>query len=446
VGEFCGGVEFRHLEIERVTRAGNTFVPVAIVGAGLAGLACARTLAKAGVPARILEASDGVGGRVRTDIVDGFRLDRGFQVFFAAYPEARAALDYAALDLRAFTPGALIRAEGRFYRVLDPVRRPLAAMAGALAPIGSFRDKAKVLRFRRQVLSASVESIFSAPEQTAEAALRAFGFSDRILARFFRPLFGGIFLERELATSSRMLRFVYRMMAEGDTTLPAEGMEAIPRQLAAALPEGAVRLRARVTAIEPGAESVLLLVEGGEWLRAGVVVLATEGDAAAALSGLSPAPRPRPVTCVYFSADRAPIEEPLLLLDGEGRGPVTTLAVPSLVAPGYAPAGGHLISATVLGAHAGSDAALEACVRHQLAGWFGAAQVARWRRLAIYRIPFAQFEQTPGVLDPPERPVRLGPRLFVCGDHVENASINGAMRAGRRAAEAVLAAGGGASG
>jgi phytoene dehydrogenase-like protein len=429
-----------------VTRPGDTFVPVAIVGAGLAGLACARTLAKAGVSAAILEASDGVGGRVRTDTVEGFRLDRGFQVFFTAYPEARAALDYRALDLRAFTPGALIRAEGRFYRVLDPVRRPLAALAGLLAPIGSLRDKLNVLRFRRYALSASLHGIFSAPERMTEAALKAFGFSDRILDRFFRPLFGGIFLERDLTTSSRMLHFVYRMMAEGDTTLPADGMEAIPRQLAATLPEGAVRLRARVTAIEPGADSVLLLVEGGEWLRAGAVVLATEGDAAAELTGLFPAPRPRPVACLYFSADRAPLEEPLLVLDGEGRGPVTTLAVPSQVAPGYAPAGGHLISATVLGAPAESNAALEARVRHQLTGWFGAAQVARWRRLRIYRIPFAQFEQTPGVLDPPQRPVRLGSRLFVCGDHVENASINGAMVAGRRAAEAILAAGAGASG
>ena len=429
-----------------MTQPGDTFVPVAIVGAGLSGLACARTLAKAGVAARILEASDGVGGRVRTDVVDGCRLDRGFQVFFTAYPEARTVLDYTALDLRAFTPGALIRAEGRFYRALDPVRRPLAALAGLLAPVGSLRDKLNVLRFRRQLLSASVDAIFSAPECAADAALKAFGFSDRILDRFFRPLFGGIFLERDLATSSRMLHFVYRMMAEGDTTLPAEGMEAIPRQLASGLPEGTVRLHARVTAIEPGADSVLLLVEGGEWLRAGIVVLAAEGDAAAALTGLFSAPRPRPVSCVYFSSERAPLEQPLLVLDGEGRGPVTTLAVPSLVAPGYAPAGGHLISATVLGAPAESDAALEAQVRHQLAGWFGAAQVARWRRLRIYRIPFAQFEQTPGVLDPPQRPVRLGPRLFVCGDHVENASINGAMVAGRRAAEAILAAGAGASG
>jgi len=429
-----------------VTRAGDTFVPVAIVGAGLAGLACARTLAKARVPVTILEATDGVGGRVRTDVVDGFRLDRGFQVFFTAYPEARAVLDYGALDLRAFTPGALIRAEGLFYRALDPVRRLLAALAGVLAPIGSFRDKANVLRFRRQVLSASVESIFSAPEQTTQAALGAFGFSYRILDRFFRPLFGGIFLDPDLATSSRMLRFVYWMLAEGDTTLPAEGMEAIPRQLAAALPEGAVRLRARVTSIELGGHSALLLVEGGERLRAGVVVLATEGDAAAALTGLLPAPKPRPVTCVYFSADRAPLDEPLLVLDGERRGPVTTLAVPSRVAPGYAPAGGHLISATVLGAQGESDAALEARVRRQMGSWFDAAAVARWRRLKIYRIPFAHFEQTSGVLEPPQRPVRLRPRLFVCGDHVENASINGAMVAGRRAAEAILAAGVGASG
>jgi phytoene dehydrogenase-like protein len=379
-------------------------------------------------------------------MVEGFRLDRGFQVFFTAYPEAQALLDYGALELRLFAPGALVRIDGRFYTVMDPLRRPLAALSGLLAPVGSLRDKLNILRLRRQVLSVSVESIFAAPEQTTESVLKEAGFSDRMLDRFFRPFFGGIFLSRDLTTSSRMLRFVYRMLAAGDTALPADGMGAIPRQLAAALPEGTVRLNARVTAIEPGTDSFLILLERGEWLRAGAVVLATEGDTAAALTGELAAPRPRPVVCLYFAADRAPLGEPLLVLDGEGRGPVTTLAVPSLVAPTYAPAGGHLIAATVLGAPAESDAALEACVRSQLAAWFGTAPVARWRHLRTYRIPFAQFDQSPGVLDPPQRPVRLGPRLFVCGDHVENASINGALVAGRRAAEAILAAGVGASG
>jgi phytoene dehydrogenase-like protein len=444
VGDFRRRLKFRHLEAERVSQPGEAFVPVAIVGAGLAGLACARTLAKAGVAAAILEASDGVGGRVRTDVVEGFRLDRGFQVFFTAYPEARAVLDYAALELHAFEPGAVVRINGRFYTIMDPLRRPLPALAGLLAPVGTLWDKVNTLRLRRQVLSTSLESLFAAPEQTTEAALKEFGFSDRMLERFFRPFFGGIFLGRELTTSSRMLRFVYRMMAEGDTALPAEGMQAIPRQLAAALPEGTVRLHARVTAIEPGTDSVLVLLEGGAWLRAGSVVLATEGDTAATLTGAFPAPRPRPVACLYFAADRPPVEEALLVLDGDGHGPVTTLAVPSRVAPTYAPAGGHLISATVLGAPAESDAGLEARVRHQLAGWFGAAPVARWRHLRTYRIPFAQFDQSPGVLEPAQRPVRLGPRLFVCGDHVENASINGAMVAGRRAAEAIMAADAGA--
>ena len=417
--------------------------PVAIVGAGMAGLACARTLAQGGVAATILEASDGVGGRVRTDVVDGYRLDRGFQVFFTAYPEARAALDYGALRLRAFAPGALVRCEGRFWTVMDPLRRPLSALAGLRAPVGTLRDKARVLRLRRQVLSASLESLFAAPEQTAEAALRGLGFSDRMLDRFFRPFFGGIFLARDLTTSSRMLRFVYRMLAAGDTALPAAGMGAIPQQLAAALPPGAIRLGTRVAAVEPGADAAVLRLEGGESLRAGAVVLATEGDAAAALTRAFPPPRPRPVTCVYFAAERAPLGAPLLALDGEGRGPVTTLAVLSQVAPTYAPPGRQVISATVLGASAESDADLEGRVRGQMAGWFGAEAVARWRHLRTYRIPFAQFDQAPGVLEPARRPVRLGPRLFVCGDHVENASINGAMASGRRAAEAILAAGAG---
>ncbi|MGA1525128.1 MAG: FAD-dependent oxidoreductase, partial [Planctomycetota bacterium] len=111
--------------------------PVLVVGAGLAGLTCARALSAAGVPVRVLDAADAVGGRVRTDVVEGFRLDRGFQVLQTAYPEARRALDYGALELRPFEPGALVRVAGRFVRVVDPWRRPLGALASiALLALG----------------------------------------------------------------------------------------------------------------------------------------------------------------------------------------------------------------------------------------------------------------------------------------------------------------------
>ena len=132
---------------------------VAIVGAGLAGLACARTLARAGRACRVLEASNGVGGRVRTDTVDGFRLDRGFQVLLTAYPECRAVFDYGALDLRAFLPGADVRAGGRTSRIVDPWRDPKAALATALAPVGTLADKARIARLRFRVRRGTVADL-----------------------------------------------------------------------------------------------------------------------------------------------------------------------------------------------------------------------------------------------------------------------------------------------
>ena len=411
---------------------------VYVVGAGLAGLACARRLHAGGVAATVLEASDGVGGRVRTDQhVDGFLLDRGFQALLTAYPEACQVHDYDKLELRAFEPGALVRTGGRFVRVSDPSRRPRRALSSALAPVGSLADKARVASLRRRVLAGSLDELFARPETSTLQALAAAGFSDTIVDRFFRPLFGGVLLDPELATSSRMFEFIYRMFSAGDVALPARGMGAIAEQLADGLPPGSVRLGQRVAAVAPG--GVTLAGEGGEQLAARAVVVATDGPSAAGLLG-EPAVAPGSVAaaCLYYAADQVPIDEPLIVLDGEGRGPVNNLCVPSLVAPGYAPDGQALVSAAVIGPDASRGTGpLEPAVLEQLADWFGSSVVG-WRHLRTYRIPHAQPAQPPGALDPPERPVRVRPGLYVCGDHRDNASINGALVSGRRAAEALL--------
>src|SRR5215207_5884577 len=372
---------------------------VYVVGAGLAGLRCARRLHEKGVAATVLEASDGVGGRVRTDRVEDFLLDRGFQVLLTAYPEANDALDYRELELHPFYPGAMIRTGGKLVTVADPFRRRWDGLRTALAPVGGLGDKLNVAKLRRRVTAGSLEELFARPESTTREALAADGFSEEMVDRFFRPLFGGVLLDRELGTSSRMFEFVYRMFALGDTALPARG----------------------------------------ERLPARAVVVATDGPAASGLlGGEPPAPASVAATCLYFAADRAPVDEPVIVLDGDGQGPVNNLCVPSVVAPTYAPPGAALISATVLdrpGLPRGPD--LEAAVLGQLADWFGSGVVA-WRHLKTYHIPHAQPAQPPGTLDPPERPVRLRPGLYVCGDHRDNASINGALASGRRAADAVL--------
>ena len=407
---------------------------VIVVGAGLAGLCCAGRLAAGGVDFLILERSDDVGGRVRTDELDGFRLDRGFQILLTAYPEAREVLNYAALNLRPFYAGALVRFGGAYHRVADPWRHPVDSVRSLFGPIGGIQDKLRIARLQRHVLRGEPADLFASPDMPSQEFLRQFGFSGQIVDRFFRPFFGGVFLEPELKTSSRMLQFVFREFASGDVALPAEGMGALPRQLAGDLAPDRVRLQTEVASLE--GESVILA--GGERLRARAVVVATEGPAAAKLLKQVQPPGSHSATCLYFAAEKPPIDEPILVLNGEGQGPLNNLCVPSVVAPSYAPAGAALISASVLGPLSLPHEVLERQVQAQLGDWFG-SQVDRWTPLRTYRIPQALPIIEPRWEPGTDRPFKLLPGVYVCGDHRANPSIQGAMASGRRAAEAVLA-------
>jgi len=405
---------------------------VLIVGAGLAGLCCARELQAKGVSFRIVEASDGIGGRVRTDVVDGFLLDRGFQVLLTAYPEAKRALDYARLELKAFQPGALSWYAGRMNKLVDPWRTPGVWKEALKSEFGTLMDKLRIAWLRRRLRGTSIEEIFARPDRSTKEALQAEGFSGEMIHRFFRPFLGGILLDGELKSSSRMFEFVFKMLSEGDTVLPARGMGAIPAQLAEKFPADAVRLNAQVERLH---ENELTLA-GGETLRARAIVIAAEGPSAAHLVG-EVEPASRSVTCFYYAAEEPPIAEPLLVLNGDGAGPVNNFAVISNVAPGYAPAGRHLVSTTVLGTHQLTDVQLGGFIIAQMKNWFGKV-ASTWQFLKSYRITHAQPQQYPGALEPPQRPVRIRPGVYVCGDHRDNASIHGAMVSGRRAAEAVL--------
>ncbi len=404
--------------------------PVLVVGGGVSGLCCALELARRRIPVRVLEASDRVGGRVRTDRVEGFLLDRGFQVLPSAYPEARRMLDLRALELHAFVPGARVHRGGRFRRVADPLRRPGDALATLLSGVARPADALRILRLQGSLARDSYEEIYARPDRSTRDHLASLGFSEQVVEAFFRPFFGGVFLESELATSSRFFEFAFANFARGEATLPAHGMGAIPAQLAARLPEGCLELGARVGAVGP--EHVELA--GGERRRARAVVVATEAAAAARLVPGLDVPESNAVGCLHFDAPRAPLEDAWLVLAADRAGPVSNLCVPSEVAGSYAPPGRSLVSASVLGACSEKDADLEAAVRAQLVGWFG-APVRDWRLLRIDRIPDALPRLEPGA-GAVERPAREGD-LFVCGDHRGMPSLQGAMVSGRRAAESV---------
>ena len=404
---------------------------VLVVGAGLSGLACARRLHRSGLKVLVLEASDGPGGRARTDSVDGFLLDRGFQVLLTAYPVTRSELDFAALDLQSFEPGALVRTGGAFHRVSDPFRRPRAALATLRAPIGSWGDKRRVAQLALRVQRGSLAELFERPETSTLSYLTVRGFSDRMIDTFFRPFLGGVFLDPTLETSSRMFEFVFRMFGQADVAVPARGMGALGEQLAADLPSGCVRLNSPVESVNP--ESVAL--EGGGSLSARAVVLATDGPATQRLTDLDDIPGFRPALCVYYAAAEPPVEEGILVLNGEGRGPVMNFTAMSQVSSAYAPAGRELLSATILGdAIERPDVREEA--RSQLREWFGPA-VDEWEEIAAYRIPIGLPDQSPRAGGVRARSIRTDDGVFVAGDHRRHGSIEGAIVSGLEVAHAV---------
>lgn len=408
---------------------------IVIVGAGLSGLACARRLARAGLPFTIYEASSGVGGRMRTDEVDGFRLDRGFQVFLPAYPMARKLLDYDELDLRPFFRGADVFHAGEFRRLADPLHHPQQAFKRLTDSLVPWRDKWFTLLLRKEVFGTK-EVPRDLKEMTTERFLRDYGFSDVFIDRFFRPFFGGIFNEKDLRTSSRMFVFLFAMFDRGGSALPAKGMQAIPDQLAAGLPAGCIRCNSPVISVAPGE----ITLDSGAVIKADHVILATCEDMAVRLlphSGPTKAPSTRPLTCMYFTTDQPLRTDAILCLDGDGRGPVNHACIMSNISPDYAPPGQHLICAAILGAPSSTE--LESVVREQMCAWFGPS-AHHWRHLRTYQIRNAQPESRQlHVGDEIPSPV-ISPGLYRCGDYCEDVSINGALLSGDRAAKAVIEA------
>lgn len=416
---------------------------IVVVGAGLAGLCCARTIQRAGHTAHIYEASDDVGGRVRTDVVDGFTLDRGFQVLFTSYPAIRQEFDLDALDLQIFTPGAVVIKDACRYVLADPLRSPAKLLPTALSPLFSLQDKLNVAKLSALLLRMSINDIFNLPDKPMGDYLREFGFSEEFLSNFIRPFFAGIFLERELQTSARMFAFVFKMLAQGQTAVPAAGMGAMGKQIAADLKPGTLHLNSPVRElIYKSGQVVGVRLEDGQSVDADRVVVATEFDKTAQLADLHIPATWRVSTTLYFEIPEPLYREKLIALF-PGSSPLVNSATPvTNVAPSHAPPGKHLISCTVLGNPTLSDEELAHAVRQEMKGHFPDADTDAWRLIRIYRIPWAQYAQPTGIFEklPEQRTARPG--LILAGEIAVTSSLDGALKSGQRAAGLAMSVGG----
>jgi phytoene dehydrogenase-like protein len=410
---------------------------VIVVGGGLAGLVAARRLAATGQEVTLLERRPTVGGRVRSRRRDGFVLDYGFQVLFERYPAVERELDLEALEVRAFDPGAVIARAGDRSVYGDPRQSPGLLPSVMMSPEIPLRDSWRLFRLQRALAGKDVDELLAGPDRSIAEYLDSWGFAERTVEAFFAPFFGGITLDRSLATDAGVFRAVFTTLARGRAVLPADGMGAIPTQLAdgARAAGASIETDTRVEAVSATAGGVSV-VTPAETRTADAAVVATDPPTARTLTGVAAIPTSgRGFTTVYASLRRAsaPGMGSRLVLNAECDAP-NTVAPLSRVAPAYAPDGQHLYSGTFLGDQPDEDARLLDALRTALERWYPEARFGALEIVAVDRIDFAQVAQPPGfrgnlpAIDAPDG------RVVLAGDYTRWSSIQGALESGRRAA------------
>ncbi len=402
-----------------------------IVGGGAAGLIAAHTLEAAGHSPLLLEREDEIGGRLRTDEVDGFRLDRGFQVLLTEYPEVKRYLDLDALQVQAFRPGGHVHMRQQHFRFADPLREPAQLFRSALSPVGTLKDKVQLAQLGLKLMRSSPEECFAGHtgERTIDY-LWKYGFSEQIVERFFRPFFGGIFLEQELHTPAAMFRFILKMFAQGRAVLPAEGIQAVARQLAGKLERTEIRTHTTVQSIE----GTTLILQDGTRLPARAIIVACAPDSifpqlAADLTW-------KATTNLYFYSTRRLKENRLINLVADPTSTINTFCVLDEVAPTYKlhQQGGSLISVTLKERPAGNSLAQEEqdLLRHTRLPNDALSFLHRYDvRYALPKLDSVAYRYDP-------THSRLIDRVFLAGDQQLNGSLDAAMRSGRLAAEGAL--------
>jgi len=429
---------------------------VTVVGGGLAGLVAAARLAEAGADVTLYERRPEVGGRVRTETVDGFTLDRGFQVLFTSYPAVAAELDADALDIRRFAPGATICRPGSRSTLSDPLRDPLGAIPSLLNDEVSFSDKLRTLALRYDLSNRDADDFFGGPDDSSiREYLRDWGFADEYVENFVEPFYGGITLDRSLSTSKQVFEYTFRAMGRGAIGVPAEGMSSIPQSLADRAREAGVTIEtgADVETVRTAgqgripfrtgaadAEGATVELADGSTRETDAVVVAATPPEARRLTGVESVPTEAvPNVTGWYALPAGETFETgkRILLNAANESPNAVVPM-SEVAPEYAPDDRALLAATFLGEGPldRPAAALRDDVRDALEAWYPERDFAGLETVDVHRVRFAQFAQPPGVHaglpdpDDPEGPVVLA------GDYTEWSSIQGALESGRTAAEA----------
>jgi len=410
---------------------------VVVIGAGVAGLAAARRLSIAGREVCLIDASDDIGGRIRTDHVDGLLLDRGFQLYNPSYSEGINVLDLKALDVKSFSPGVIVSIDGRNYKMADPKREPSWAIDSLLAPVGKISSK---LRFARYAIGlALTKSKPPTYDQRTDAFLRA-KFGPDLTNKVLRPFLAGVFLEPELATSKRFFDIALKSFISGSPGVPSLGMQEIPNQLAAQLPSGSIHLNVTAQAVA----STMVRTDQGD-IRCRSVVIATNARSASLLIPSLKVPPSNAVTTWYHLADCPGSDltdgKSTLVIDGkkfdgpldDPSRPLVNTVVMTNAAPSYASNGRTLISSSAIGVHASAQSELQ--VRSHLASLYK-VPTGNWTHVATYPIPDALPMMT--APHDVEQSVRLSGGVYIAGDYRQVSSTNGALISGRRAAEALL--------
>ena len=405
---------------------------IAVIGAGIAGIHCTSELIKLGYHVDLYEKSSEIGGRMKTDLIDGFQIDHGFHVLQTGYEFARKVIDYDKLDAKAFEPGALVirssSKKSRIWRLSDPFRRPLSSLKDAFGFFASPFDMMRVLLMRRKLSKMSGDEIFLNGDLDTEQWLRNQGFSQKFIDRFFYPLFSGIFLESELRTNERLFKFIFRTMSKGDMVLPKEGIQAIPNLLAQNIPKENIELNSNVEVIS--SESIKV---NGEERRYNGVIIAYDDR---------PTLSKKHVWTLYFSADKSPLKSKHIMLNSEIRNSsdlISYISVPSDIQSNYSPVGKSLVCVTVLGEkcdNLGLNTKEEVLskVELELRKWYG-DEVQSWSSIAIQHIINALPETDSVFFTQIDSTNEDG--FFRCGDFMAHGSVEGALISARKTVENV---------